>query len=262
MKSLLYFYTGTGNSLWVTRVLAQELKEGTLVPIVAESTRAEVTEPDVIGLVFPVHIWGLPSRIVDFVRCFSASPASYCFAVAVNAGQVVNSLLQMRNLLTARGITLSAGFSVVMPSNYTPWGGPGSTEEQHLRFDQARQKIRGIAELVRNRESPAIEKGPLWQHMVFTPLNRFLIGKIPGMDRSFWVDEKCDGCLVCERICPARNIHIQNGRPSWLHRCEQCFACLQWCPEEAIQFGKKTPKYERYHHPEVTVQDMLQCLQG
>jgi ferredoxin len=262
MKSLLYFYTGTGNSLWVARLLAQELNDITLAPIVAESTRAEMAEADGIGLVFPVHIWGLPSRIVEFVRRLPASPESYCFAIAVNAGQVVHSLLQIRNLLSTRGIVLSAGFSVITPSNYTPWGGPGSREEQDLLFDQARQKIRGIAEVVRTRKSPPIEKGPLWQHIVFTPLYRFLVGRIPRMDRSFWVDEKCNGCLLCEKLCPAHNIHIHNDRPSWLHRCEQCFACLQWCPEEAIQFGKKTPKYERYHHPEVTVQDMLQCVQG
>ena len=262
MKSLLYFYTGTGNSLWVARLLAQELKDVTLVPIVSESTCAEAGEAEGIGFVFPVHMWGVPSRIVDFIHRFYPSPTRYCFAVAVNAGQVVHSLPQIRDLLNARGITLSAGFSVIMPSNYIPWGGPGSREEQHLHFDQARHKIREIAEIVRNQESPAIEKGPLWQHILFTPLNRLLIGRIPSMDRSFWVDEKCDGCLLCERICPAHNIHIQNDRPFWLHRCEQCFACLQWCPQEAIQFGKNTPKYERYHHPEVTLQDMLQCLQG
>ena len=46
-------------------------------------------------------------------------------------------------------------------------------------------------------------------------------------------------------------------RPAWLRHCEQCLACIQWCPQEAIQFGKKTPHYKRYHHPEVTLQDML-----
>jgi formate hydrogenlyase subunit 6/NADH:ubiquinone oxidoreductase subunit I len=49
-----------------------------------------------------------------------------------------------------------------------------------------------------------------------------------------------------------------NEKPAWLHRCEQCLACLQWCPQEAIQHGEKTAKYRRYHHPEVTLKDMLE----
>jgi Pyruvate/2-oxoacid:ferredoxin oxidoreductase delta subunit len=262
MKNVFYFYTGTGNSLWIARLIAQELHDVTLAPIVGGNTHPNVPQADGIGLVFPVHIWGLPPRVVDFVREFPVSPTTYVFAVAVNAGQVVHSLLQVRNLLSARGISLSAGFSVIMPSNYIPWGGPGPQEEQHRRFDQAREKVQAITEVVRNQESPAIEKGPLWQHIVFTPLNRLLVHLIPRMDKSFWVDEKCDRCLVCEKICPAHNIQIRDGKPSWSHRCEQCFACLQWCPQEAIQYGKKTPKYKRYHHPDVSVKDMLKCLQG
>jgi len=48
-----------------------------------------------------------------------------------------------------------------------------------------------------------------------------------------------------------------NGKPEWHQKCHQCFACLQWCPQEAIQYGKKTPKYKRYHHPEIKVNDLL-----
>jgi epoxyqueuosine reductase QueG len=51
---------------------------------------------------------------------------------------------------------------------------------------------------------------------------------------------------------------MTNEKPSWLHQCDQCLACLQWCPQEAIQYGKKTVQYERYHQPEVTLDDMLE----
>jgi hypothetical protein len=30
------------------------------------------------------------------------------------------------------------------------------------------------------------------------------------------------------------------------------------CPQKAIQHGKKTFKYQRYPHPEVTLKDMLE----
>lgn len=44
MKSVVHFYTGTGNSPWVARMLAQELKDVSLVPIIAENTHPEMTE--------------------------------------------------------------------------------------------------------------------------------------------------------------------------------------------------------------------------
>ena len=83
------------------------------------------------------------------------------------------------------------------------------------------------------------------------------------MDRAFQVDEKCNGCGICSRVCPVGNIRMVDDagephrRPVWQHRCEQCFACLQWCPQEAIQFGSKTSGGKRYHHPDVKLADMF-----
>ena len=45
--------------------------------------------------------------------------------------------------------------------------------------------------------------------------------------------------------------------PEWYHRCEQCFACLQWCPSKAIEFGPGMEGKKRYHHPDITVRDMI-----
>jgi MinD superfamily P-loop ATPase len=77
------------------------------------------------------------------------------------------------------------------------------------------------------------------------------------MDKSFFADEKCTACGICAKLCPSINIAITDGRPAWQHRCEQCFACLQWCPEEAIQYGKNTKNKKRYHHPEISLKDIL-----
>ncbi len=104
-----------------------------------------------------------------------------------------------------------------------------------------------------------VEKGPLWQRLLFSSIYKLSFAKVPGWDKEFWVDEKCNRCAVCVKVCPTHNIDMTGPeeRPIWNHRCEQCFACLQWCPREAIQYGRKTPKYERYHHPKVRLQDVL-----
>ncbi|MDP3105796.1 MAG: hypothetical protein Q8M95_14450 [Candidatus Methanoperedens sp.] len=54
-----------------------------------------------------------------------------------------------------------------------------------------------------------------------------------------------------------KNVEIKDGKPAWQNHCEQCLACLQWCPKKAIQYGKKTGGYERYHNPEIQINDML-----
>jgi Fe-S-cluster-containing hydrogenase component 2 len=182
----------------------------------------------------------------------------YLFAVAVNGGQVANTLVQLRKVLANKGKTLSAGWEITMPSNYIPWGGPGPQELQQKRFEAAKQKLRTIAKHINNQERCPVETGPLWQRLIFSGIAYPMsFPHIHEMDQKFWVDEKCNHCEICQKVCPAGNIRFQDDKPVWNQRCEQCFACLQWCPQEAIQYGKKTPQYERYHHPEITVKDML-----
>ena len=214
-------------------------------------------EADAIGLVFPVHMWGVPSLVLNFLAKVKKDPSRYYFACAVNAGQVSRTLIQLQNHMESFGLKLSLGFDIVLPSNYIPWGGPGPAEKLDRLHLAAREKIKKAAPRIALRQTAPMEKGPLWQRLVFTAIYKLTFNLIPKMDKEFWVDAKCNGCGICVKTCPVDNIIMRTGKPTWLHRCEQCLACIQWCPTEAIQYGKKTPQYPRYHHPEVTLKDIV-----
>ncbi len=256
MKTVIFYYTGTGNSLWSARQLAEKLGGAKLLPMKGTDALA-AGEAEAVGFVFPVHVWGLPLPVMEFVAKLSLRPETYLFALAVNAGQVSRTLVQLQEMLDRRGLKLSAGFDIVLPSNYIPWGGAASAERQNARFANARAKLLTAAACIANRESGSIEKGPLWQRIVFTAIYQMTLKQVHKMDKDFWCDDKCNSCEICARVCPAKNIVMKKGQPAWQHGCEQCLACIQWCPQESIQFGKKTPGYERYHHPEISLSDML-----
>ena len=254
MKTAIYYYTGTGNSLWAARKLGEELKEVRIGSMRRASP--ENDDAEAIGLVFPVHIWGLPRRIRDFVGRLPIGKTKYYFALAVNAGQVAGTLTQLKKLMKARGLTLAAGYDIVMPSNYIPWGGAAPALEQAQRFAAAAKKIKEIALVIARGGTGPVEKGPLWQNLLLSGLcYRLSYSRIPKLDKSFWADDKCNGCAICTSVCPSGNILVDK-KPAWQGNCEQCLACIQWCPLEAIQYGKKTPGYARYHHPQTTLSDM------
>jgi len=256
MKTVIFYYSGTGNSLWSARLLAEKLGDAKLKPMKGADALA-AGDAEAVGFVFPVHVWGIPFPVMTFIEKLSLRPRVYLFALAVNAGQVSRALVQLGGLLDGRGLKLAAGYSIVLPSNYIPWGGAAPAERQKARFASARAKLHAAAAGIANRESGPIEKGPLWQRIVFTAIYQMTLKQVHKMDKDFWCDDKCNSCEICVRICPAGNIEMKKGKPAWKHNCEQCLACIQWCPQESIQFGKKTPAYERYHHPEITLQDML-----
>lgn len=260
MAHVITYYTGTGNSLWAARTLASAVGGAELISIPSCRKKNRTIPPaSTVGMVFPVHIWGLPRTVRGFLGTVAESKPEYCYAIAVNAGQVSGTLVQLKRELAAKGSSLASGFALVMPSNYIPWGGAAPKEKQEARFAAARTKIADIAETVRKKVIRPPEKGPLWQRVLYTGIYNMSYPRVPEMDRSFRADEKCNACGICGKVCPADNITFEEsgGRPVWNRCCEQCFACLQWCPREAIQYGRKTPKYERYRHPEVTLKDMI-----
>jgi len=258
MSTTIFYYTGTGNSLWVARLAAAELGGSELVSISEKTIDLKLFEAETIGLVFPVHIWGVPGAMVRFTERLQGIKPDYIFAYAVNGGQVSSTLLQLENILLNHGLSLSAGFEIKTPSNYIPWGGPGPKEKQNNLFELARAKISMTAPAIKAKVKMPLEKGPLWQRILFTAIYKLSFSRVPKMDKGFRADEKCNGCEICYKICPASNITMVEGKPNWNNRCQQCFACLQWCPQEAIQYGKRTTRFERYHHPEIKLKDILQ----
>jgi len=256
MDTVIYYFSSTGNSLETARLIAQKLGNTRLVSIPALREQSEVIcEAARVGIIFPVYMFGLPllvRRFAEKLRVTSAEP--YIFAAATCGGSPGLANIQLREILRKNKLDLTAGYAVKMPGNYTPlYGGPEHKKLVKL-INEAGSKINQIADRIINKEK-SLAKGTVFFRVLGRLLQKNIRNEIPIADKKFKVRDACNTCGICERICPAANIYIQNGKPNWLSRCEHCLACLQWCPAEAIQWGKSLGR-RRYHHPAVNVLDI------
>lgn len=67
------------------------------------------------------------------------------------------------------------------------------------------------------------------------------------MTKKFYATDACTGCGLCTKVCPLKNITLENGRPSWHGNCTQCQACISICPHTAIEYGKITLGKRRHY---------------
>lgn len=258
MRTIIYYFTGTGNSLKIAKDIAAKLGGTELKPISKAITSEIDLSADRIGLVFPVYVWGPPVIVTEFIKKMKPVQGKYIFAVTTYGGFPGATLPVTAELLASKGMELAAGFAVRMPGNYTPLYGAISEQKQKKFFAAAEQKVDDIAKAVSGGIKSAPEKSFFLTNLIFTRLLYNMgIRHMREADKSYVVLPKCNSCNICYRICPVSNIKMENGKPVWQHKCEQCMACLQFCPVEAIQYGKSTESRKRYRHPEVKANDLF-----
>ncbi|MFH1368508.1 MAG: EFR1 family ferrodoxin [Elusimicrobiota bacterium] len=257
MQTTIYYFSGTGNSFKVAKEISALIGNAELIPIPKVINEEADLSADRIGIVFPVYVWGMPLIVADFVKKMKAAKDKYIFGVVTYGGFPAGTLVQLARLLKNKGMKLSAGYGIKMPGNYTPMYGAIPEAKQNLQFAGAGEKTKIIAEAVKDAKPGPVEKSNFLANLFFSSiLYNAGISHMRGADKNFRVQDKCNGCGICYKVCPAGNIKLENSRPVWNHKCEQCMACLQWCPVEAIQYGKKTEKRKRYHHPDIKIIEM------
>ncbi|OGS22048.1 MAG: hypothetical protein A2252_02485 [Elusimicrobia bacterium RIFOXYA2_FULL_39_19] len=256
MSTTIYYFSGTGNSLAVARELSNSFGSTKVIPISKAITGEIDLSADKIGLVFPVYIWGAPLIVCDFIAKLKQAD-KYFFSVVTYGGSPGKTNIQIKKLLKLQGIELKAGFAVHMPGNYIPMYGAREKAVQDKLFEKAKTKIAEIAQYVSSGKTGTFEVGGLVMNLLGSTLQSMGSKSMRKADKNYLADEKCNACNICEKICPVKNIKMQDSKPVWQGNCEQCMACIQWCPQEAIQHGKNTAGRARYRHPQVKATDFL-----
>ena len=243
MRATIYYFTGTGNSLEAARHLAEGLSAPPPEPMARHLDEEKVVpEGDV------------PDLVLRFAHLLEPQRDAYVFAVATYGGRPGRAWHYLGLELKEQGHTLDAGFHLKTVQNYVPVFKMQPGRVLRKLHDGARQKVDAIVEAVKGRSEGEGEDWPRFYYM----RGYYLASRraVHGKDRHFEIGEGCTSCGTCARVCPVGNIEMEDGRPQWLHRCEQCFACLHWCPAGVIDGGGPPRGRGRYHHPEVTVEDL------
>jgi len=255
MKHIIFYFTGTGNSLWIAKVLALNLQDSKIIPVLNPSV-SEINDSETVGIVFPVYMHKMPYLVADFIK--SLPKVEYLYAVAVNAGDIGQAFSYFRKQLSYGTNDLRSGFSIVTPSNYLPFGEAVEGEKREIIFNTGRAKLERISRIIEEKKSffdreDGFFKKNIYPGMLYSMGYKYL----NFLDKNFYVEESCTSCGICEKVCPVGNITRPDGRPVWHKSCQMCFACINLCPESSIQYGRKTSGMKRYRNPEVSVHDII-----
>ena len=245
---MILVFSGTGNTLAVARLLADELGE-----TVREFTPDELTTPERAAIgsadnqiiwMFPTYSWGVPPVILNLISKskFNFNPEASHFMVTTagdDSGMIAD---QWRKALSRRGISGSSAYSVQMPNTYTMMKGfdVDSPEVIESKLSAMPARVKEIASRISDATpGDDLVKGS-WPRsktrIVYPWFKRYMITA-----KGFHTNDRCTRCGWCIRHCPLANITTDSsGHPQWGNRCTMCERCYHGCPSHAVEWRKAT----------------------
>ena len=246
-SNVIYCFSGTGNCLALAKALAAGLGDTEIRSMRKEPESFDTAGAERVGFVFPCYAGGLPEKVAERVARVEIAPGAYTFAVVSYAGypgcgpSIIDGL---HPLDYWAGVQEPCSCIWLFPRDLT---GP---------VDKTLRKAAGKAEKIAAdlREKKTSRKPGK------AALNRVESSVWPKLSKkkadALRADPGCVGCGQCARICPQGNIQMLGGRPQFGLDCIGCLGCLQYCPKQAISMGGVTVKRKRYHHPDVSADDL------
>ncbi len=271
----IYYFSGTGNSLHVAKELQRRLPESKLIPIVS------LLDEDVIGInaeiivfVFPNFCLTIPIPLYEFLKKVKIS-SQYIYCICTRGGSVSHAFDYMNEFLKKQGKEVYSGIYLNMCWNL-PIGKENliGVSEDKVKFyeKEIKDKLDLFSKSILAKEkysggdSEVNYKLP-WSSSVFLLGSKSFNYKAHDymyQNVVFYPDSKCIQCGTCAKVCPSGKVKMIDDKPVWQKdvKCYGCFACINYCPVKAVQVESKwylksfTEKNGRYHHPEISADDI------
>lgn len=257
-KRLIFYFTATGNSLFIAKQFSeeplsipQELKKG-----------EQAYEADEIGFVFPDYTASAPMIVREFLQKNSFK-ATYMFTIVTYGAHHVEVCAWWDRFAKEHGVTFQYIRPILMVDNFLP---TFDMNEQMKMDKHVDESLAVLLEEVGARKQ-FIEPSDLG----FFANNPEMLEQRRNSRFSNTADQlielradRCVECMTCERVCPHKNFSLTGEGVRFGGRCEFCLACVHNCPQKALTLKSDTPgrpgernPEARYRNPNVSLMDII-----
>lgn len=247
---MILYFSGTGNSAYAAKRIGAEIQDETLDLFEKirgrDFSRLHSDRPWVIAA--PTYAWRIPRLLQEWLERTELLGSREIYFVMTCGGSIGNAGAYLKKLCRRKDLSFMGCAPVLMPENYVALFNTPTREKALSIIDRAETSITAAARLIGDGR-PLPEPELTFKDRVNSGIVNDLFYPVFVHAKKFHVTDACISCGKCEKLCPLRNIHLENGKPVWGKDCTHCMACICRCPAEAIEYGSHSAGLPRYHCP-------------
>ncbi len=200
-------------------------------------------------LYFRSYNSGVPKIVEEFLNKVRLK-SKYIFGIATYGAFSGSTTRQLLEIGKRNGIEFSYINEIVMVDNYLP----GFDMNKQIQGQAKKNIEENLEKIIKD-----IEEGRKYikKHTIIMEGLRVLADKFYDneFEKNFSVDNNCNGCKTCERVCPVNNIKVDK-KPVFNNNCQHCLSCIHNCPKRAISMKKEKNK-ARFINENITLKEII-----
>ncbi len=256
MKSQIFYFSGTGNSLSIAKGIMENLGEAEIIPITKYLGEDVVkVEGGELGIVYPCYCATTPRVVKEFLKKLIIPENTYIYVIVTHNNVPGNSGVDANKILKGKidyyDTILMPGNSVII-QDYT-----NSLQEAERRLTQSKERIVEISENIKIGKQGFAKVEERKGELIFGKVNDLILNKIYKINKKFWTNEKCNNCGLCTKVCSMNNISLSGKNVEWGKNCASCLGCYHWCPQKAIELSTYTKDKIRRTNPDISLKDII-----
>lgn len=249
---MVFYFTGTGNSLYIAKQLENEP-----ISIPQIINEADLSfEDDKIGIVCPVYGHEMPKMVKRFIK--EATFKTDYFYIILTYGMLHGGAAKIAyDYSRSVGKNVAYAKTIVMVDNFLP----SFDMTKECSIDKKIDENLAVIKKDIASKKRQIEKANLKNRLI----HRSYTAMTKNQDETVWskfkVEDSCTLCGTCKKVCPVGAIKLTGTKAEHtLVNCQACYACVHACPTKAIKFTipEKNPN-ARYRNENISLEEIIKA---